>query len=192
MLKEFIDFVDSVLPSVSPDLRDGAKDAILQFEKTGEQLNYMMLNPLEHLSQGDVISRVPFIYFEEDGAQKMFITDALVLSTSCHIDQKDRIVLVPVFPLVEFRGNIMDLKKNIIYDYMYIPDAIMADKFIDFEYMNTYSKDLIIKGIANEKIRRIGSLNQLGYYFFIVKLTVYLMRKEDCETLTERNVGFAY
>ncbi len=38
MLKEFIDFVDDVLPSVSPDFRDGAKEAISQFEKEGEQI----------------------------------------------------------------------------------------------------------------------------------------------------------
>ena len=58
--------------------------------------------------------------------------------------------------------------------------------------MNTYSKKLIMGAIEADKIKRIGSLNQLGYYLFIVKLTVYLMRKEDCDTLTERNVGFAY
>lgn len=187
MLTEFIDFVDSILPSVSPSLRDDAKDAILQFEKNGEQLKYMMLNPLEQLSQGDILSKVPFSYFEDSGEQKTFAADALVLSTSCHIDQKDRIVLVPVFPLDRFEGNMLDLKRNIIFDYMYIPDVIMADKFIDFEYMNTYSKELIMNGISRERIRRVGSLNQLGYYFFVVKLTVYLMRKEDSDTLSERN-----
>lgn len=192
MLKEFIDFVDSVLPSVSPDFREGVKEAILQFEKTGEQLKYMMLSPLKQLSQGDILSNVPFSYFEDSGEQKYFVADALVLSTSCHIDQKDRIVLVPVFPLNSFDGNENDLKKNIIYDYMYIPDTIMSDKFINFEYMNTYSKNLILNAIDSEKIGRIGSLNQFGYYFFIVKLTVYLMRKEDETTLGQRNYGFAY
>ena len=192
MLKEFIEFVDSVLPSVSPDLRDGAKEAILQFEKTGEQVKYMMLSPLEKLSQGDILSKVPFSYFEDTGEQKTFVADALVLSTSCHIDQKERIVLVPVFSIEKFDGNIVDLKKNTIFDYMYIPDTIMSDKFIDFEYMNTYNKKLIMGAIEADKIKRIGSLNQLGYYLFIIKLTVYLMRKEDNDTLTERNVGFAY
>lgn len=192
MLKEFIEFVDSVLPSVSPDLKDGAKEAILQFEKTGEQVKYMMLSPLEKLSQGDILSKVPFSYFEDTGEQKTFVADALALSTSCHIDQKERIVLVPVFSIEKFDGNIVDLKKNTIFDYMYIPDTIMSDKFIDFEYMNTYSKKLIMGAIEADKIKRIGSLNQLGYYLFIIKLTVYLMRKEDNDTLTERNVGFAY
>ena len=63
MLIEFIDFVDHVLPSVSPDFRDGAKEAIRQFEKSGEQIKYMMLNPLEQLSQGDVITKIPFCFF---------------------------------------------------------------------------------------------------------------------------------
>lgn len=192
MLKEFIDFVDSVLPSVAPDFRDGAKNAITQFEKEGQQIKYLTLKPLDQLSQGDILSSIPFCYFEEDGTQKMFRSEALVLSTSCHIDQKNRMVLVPVFPLNKFEGNVTELKKNMVYDYMYIPDAIMMDKFVDFTIMNTYSKEIIINGIESNKIVRTGSLNQIGYYFFIVKLSVYLMRKEDPDTLEERNFEFSY
>ena len=59
---------------------------------------------------------------------------------------------------------------------------------------NVKKAETIIDNAKKEadKIKRIGSLNQLGYYLFIVKLTVYLMRKEDSDTLTERNIGFAY
>lgn len=49
-----------------------------------------------------------------------------------------------------------------------------------------------MKGIKNERIYRVASLNQIGYYFFVIKLTVYLMRKEDAVTLKERHIGFAY
>ncbi len=192
MLAEFIDFVDSVLPSVSPDFRDGAKNAILQFEKEGKQLKYMMYKPLNDLSQSDIISKVPFSFFDVDGKQKVFTADAMIISTSCHIDQKGKIVLVPVLPLSAFKGNLVELQKNTIFDFMYIPDAIMSDKFVNFEYMGSYSKDLIFRGISEGRIKRGGSLNQLGYYFFIVKLTVYLMRKEDPDTLERRNVEFPY
>ena len=192
MLVEFINFVDSVLPSVSPDFRDGAKNAILQFERDGEQLKYMMNEPLDDLSQGDIISKVPFSYFGDDGKQRLFTADAFVLSTSCHIDQKGRIVLCPVLPISGFKGNIDDLQKNTIFDFMYIPDNIMKDNYIDFEYMGTYSRDLIFRGLSEGRIERIGSLNQLGYYFFIIKLTVYLMRKEDKDTLNRRNQFFSY
>ena len=61
MLKEFIDFVDSVLPSVSPDFRDGAKEAIAQFEKSKQKITYLSNNPLDELSQGDIISKIPFL-----------------------------------------------------------------------------------------------------------------------------------
>lgn len=192
MLSEFIDFVNDILPSVSSDSKEHVKAAIAQFERDGEQFNYMLSSPLEELSQGDILSNMPFSYFESDGEQRIFVTDAFVISTSCHIDQKMRITLAPVFPLSSFPGRVDELKKNCIYDYMYIPDAIVNDKYIDFEYMNTYNKDLILRSLSEGRANRIGSLNQLGYYFFVVKLTVFLMRKEDANTLDKRNIGFQY
>lgn len=191
MLEQIIDFVDSFLPSVDPDFRDGAKDAIRQFE-SNNKINYLMHGCLEELSQGDIISKIPFFYFEEDGKQKSVVADAMVISTSCHIDQKDKLIFVPILPLSEFEGNKNDLMKNVIFDFMYIPDTKMSDSFISFDIMNSYSKKLIYDGIVNGKINRIASLNQLGYYLFIIKLTVYLMRKEDSETLFSRNKGFNY
>ena len=192
MLKEFIDFVDSVLPSVPMGTKEGVQAAIAQIEKDGEQIKYLTMNPLSELSQGDVISSVPFYYFDENGKQQVFKSDALVLSTSCHIDQKDKLVLVPVMPLDVFDGNVVELKKNKVIDYMYIPDGNMMNRFVDFEIMNTFSKDLIMNGLQSGKLQRVASLNQLGYYFFLIKLTVYLLRKEDAVTQQERNVGFAY
>lgn len=192
MLKELIDFVDSVLPSVPMGTKEGVQAAIAQFEKSGEQKKYLTLNPLSELSQGDVISTVPFHYFDEKGNQKFFRSDAFVLSTSCHIDQKDKLILVPVMPLDLFEGNTVELKKNKVIDYMYIPDGNMTNKFVDFEIMNTFSKEFIVNGLNSGKLQRIASLNQLGYYFFVIKLTVYLLRKEDAMTQKERNLEFGY
>ena len=191
MLKELIDFVDSILPSVPMGTKEGVQEAIAQFEKDGEQIKYLTANPLSELSQGDIISAVPFYYFDNDGNQKMFKTDALVLSTSCHIDQKDKLVLVPVFPLTSFKGNFVELKKNKVIDYMYIPEGILINSYVNFEIMNTFSKELIMSGLKNGKLTRVASLNQIGYYFFIIKLTVYLMRREDIGPLNERNIGLA-
>lgn len=165
MLKEFIEFVDSVLPAVPMGTKEGVQDAIAQFEKDGEQIKYLTLNPLSVLSQGDIISEVPFYYFDENGNQQVFKSNALILSTSCHIDQKDKLVLVPVMPLKAYEGNLVELKKNKVIDYMYIPDGNLIDMFVDFEIMNTFSKDLIMNGIKNGRIHRLASLNQIGYYF---------------------------
>lgn len=72
---------------------------------------------------------------------------------------------------------------------MYIPDGSLIDYYVDFEIMNTYSRDLIMSGLSDNRLSRIASFNQIGFYFFIVKLTVYLMRKEDAGTLSDRNVS---
>ena len=189
MLKEFIDFVCSVIPSIPLDTREKLQKAIDQFKHEGKQLNLLMIKPLDVLSQGDIISEVPFVYYDDNGKQRQFRAEAMVISTSCHIDQKQKITLVPVLPLVAFNGNTTDLFNNRIYDYMYISDPAMQEKFVDFELMNTYSRELIINGIIEDRIQRLASLNQFGYYFFLTKLTVFLMRKEDSITLDERNVG---
>ena len=188
MLVEFIDFVDSILPAVDPDFREGAKAAILQFEKEGHILNFLTNECLITLSQGDIISDIPFTYFEEDGKQQIFKSDAMVISTSCHIDQKEKLVMVPVLPLDIYDGNTVELKRNTVYDYMYLPDCKMNNKFVNFSIWCTYNKELIMKQITEGKVKRLASLSQLGYYFLVVKLTVYLMRKEDGVTLDERKL----
>lgn len=186
MLREFIDFVDSVLPSVSPDLRDGAKNAILQFKQEGKDIQHLSNKLLEEISQGDILSKVPFSYYDENGQQSFFSADAMILSTSCNIDQKPKIVMAPVFPIEAFKGNINELKKNTIFDYMYIDDIKLKNKFVDFSTLNTFNKKLIFEGIKSGKVIRKASLNQLGYYFLVIKLTVYFMRKEDADTLGSR------
>lgn len=190
MLNEFIDFVDSILPSVSPDLKDQAKAAIEQFEIDGKQMHFLKSSTLGQLSQGDIISKVPFSFFDEKGEQILFTANGMVISTSCHIDNKDTIVIVPVLPIESFEGHVDQLKKNIVYDYMYIEEGELSKQYINFEYMNTYDSNLIINGIKENRITKLHSLNLLGYYFFIVKLTVYLMRKEDSETQNERFSSF--
>lgn len=47
MLDEFIDFVSEIFPCISPDVKYKAKDAVLQFEKEGHQLKFLMMTPLK-------------------------------------------------------------------------------------------------------------------------------------------------
>ena len=145
MLKEFIDFVDSVLPSVDPEAKDKAKAAIEQFEKDGNGFEYLLPTTLTTLSQGDIVSDIPFSYFKEDGKQYIFKAKGMVISTSCHIDQKDVINIVPVLPLDFFAGDDngkRELKANRIFNYMYLPENVMNNYFIDFSRINTYNKNI--------------------------------------------------
>jgi len=189
MLREFLDFVDSVLPSVDSETKDKAKAAIEQFEKEGNSVEYILPRKLPMLSQGDIISELPFSYFDQDGTQYIFRAKGMVISTSCHIDQKEVVNIVPVLPIDFLSTDISkrkELEKNRIFDYMYLPGRDLKDYFVDFSQMNTYSKNLILNGIEDGKIKRLFSLNQIGLYLFIIKLTVFLMRKEDLITFEAR------
>ena len=186
MLRGFIDFVDDILPSVSPDFRDGAKNAIAQFEKEGAKVNYLTNKPLSVLSQGDILTEIPFVYYDENGKVKQFKANAMIISTSCNIDRKENLLFVPVLPVDKFTGKVDDLYSNQIFDYMYLHDDLLKNQYIDFSHFCTYNRNLIKKVMESGKVKRVASLNQIGYYFFIVKLTVYLMRKEDTDTLNER------
>ena len=51
----------------------------------------------------------------------------MVISTSCHIDQKDVVNIVPVLPLDFFEGDAngkRELEANRIFDYMYFPETM--------------------------------------------------------------------
>lgn len=191
MLREFIDFVDSVLPSVDPEAKDKAKAAITQFQQEGNRFEYLLPSSLPELSQGDIISEIKFSYFKEDGSQHIYKARGMVISTSCHIDQKEVLNIVPIFPLDFFAGDEnakKELMANRIFDYMYFPENMLKDYYVDFSKVNTYSKRLIMDGIKNERIKRLFSLSQIGFYLFIIKLTVFLMRKEDDVTMQNRKI----
>lgn len=188
-LDEFIDFVDSVLPSVDPDAKDKAKAAIDQFKEEGKYFEFLTPKSLPELSQGDIISEIWFSYFDNAGNQQKYKANGMVISTSCHIDQKQIINIVPILPLSYLKADKNkegEIKKNRVYDYMYLPDNIMSDKFVDFSKVCTYEKKLIFDGIKAGKIKRIASLSQVGLYLFIIKLTVFFMRKEDGVTMKRR------
>lgn len=189
MLEEFIDFVNSVLPSVDPEARDKAKAAIAQFSNDGNQYEFLLSNLLPQLSQGDIISEIPFVYLKDNGEQEIYKAKGMVISTSCHIDQKEILNIVPVLPLDFFDGDRnkkRELMGNKIYDYMYIPENKMKNYFINFSGVNTYSKKLIVNGISSGRLKRECSLSQIGFYLFIIKLTVFFMRSEDEETMSYR------
>lgn len=182
MLSEFIDFVASVLPSVDPETEAAAKSVADQFELHSGRYAFTTTQLLPELSQGDVLSNVPFMYFDENGSLQSFKADAVIISTSCDIDHKDALLLAPVMPVNEVRIDHVAVEHNKVFEYMYLPDPCINDKYFFLGFISTIDINIIRKGIEEGKFERVLSLNQLGYYFLILKLTVMLFRKEDAET----------
>lgn len=191
MKREFIDFVESILPTVDLESRNAVKRAIEKFNSDGGRLWFTTSEPLPEISQGDIIGDVPFSYFDEEGRLKTFNAEAIVISTSCTIDQKEQIMLSPVIPAKNVNVNHADVEKNLVYEYMFIPDACINDKYIHIGFISTIDKRLIMQGLERKKIKRIVSLNQIGYYLLVLKLTILLFRKEDGVTMGHR-IGTGY
>ena len=49
-------------------------------------------------------------------------------------------------------SNLAELKKNMIFDYMYIPDKLMEEYYIDFSILCTYDKSVIDQGLKMGKL----------------------------------------
>lgn len=80
------------------------------------------------------------------------------------------------------------IKSNLIYRFLYFPDNGLSDYFIDLSWINSYPRFAILERQREGIINKIGSLNNFGYYLFLSKLTVHLMRPEDVIVQQERAV----
>lgn len=187
MLEELIKFVDACFPSIPYGEKEKAKEAIEQFKKTGETVNYLSCNPLPELSQGDILSDIPFCFFDTDGSLNRFKSKAMIVNTSCHIENKGVVTLVPLIELNTFEKNVANVKSNTTYEVLYIPDKKLEDYCVDFSMPTTYSSELIKGQIEKGRIARVASLSQIGYYLLLIKLNIYLMRREDPITMGQRD-----
>jgi hypothetical protein len=187
MLSEFFEYVDALFPSVPNDVRDKARECIRQFEEKGSKADYLLQYPLDELSQGDIISEIPFFYMSDDGEQRVFRTRGMVISTSCDIDNHDKISLVPLFHMDSVPKDKEVIRKNKALPYMYLPDKKIEEYYINFKYICSYGKDLLISAIATKTVERVASLSQIGYYFFICKFSAFLFRREDTITQYKRH-----
>lgn len=182
MIGEFITFVEKMFP-MDPYVAEQARVAIRQFELSKERrtenplYNFFLPTPISHLSQGDIIGgNVPFELEDPDTGEIMvYRGPGILLSNTCDAERDSYIVISPLLPLEEmYRGRKKDFSTNLTYNLLYFPDSNFSDYVIDLTIMNTFSRKVI-----TDNYHTVASLNQFGYYLFLCKLTVQLMRPED-------------
>jgi len=188
MKSDFIDFVTELFPSISPYTKKQAKESMIQFETEGRMLKYTMPSPLEHLAQGDIFGEeIPFIKQNNEGELSAFKTKAILLSNTCDSERDDLLIFAALIPLSSLSGKSLEtIKQNKLYRYLYIPDSIISDYVIDFSLLNSFSRELFNKKLEEKAFNKVLSLNDLGYYMFLCKLTIHLMRPEDTEVQSHR------
>ncbi len=180
--EKFIDFVKEIVPSVSMETAEEVKKWIRDTERIGYESYYS--REQKDLLQGDVIDGIKFILVNEEG--KLMVTPkmkAMVMSTSCDIEQDDNITLCPLFENSDLKESVVDaVKNNLKYDALFINAKEIENYHIRFSVSNTVSKKYIFNALKEGRIKKIFTMSRITHYLFIVKLTLHYMRHEDAET----------
>ena len=181
MLKQYIDFVTSLFPSISPYTQEQAKKSINQFYETNKKFICFTNFNESFLAQGDIVTNIPFLLIDDDGEENEFITDGLIISNTCDIENDKNILIAPFFPIDEFSQyiNINSLQNNTIYRLVFFPDDKYSKKFADLSLISPFPKKKILEKINKKEIEKKYSLNTIGYYLLISKLTIHFLRPED-------------
>ena len=178
----FIDFVTSLFPSISPFIQAQTKFSLDQFYEKGKTFECYNTKSFDDLCQGDVIENVPIIKVAENGTLEKSLRTVIVLSNSCDIENDDYILVAPFYSFTEAalsESQINEMKQNRFYGKMYFPDVSEEEMFADFSFIQAIPKVFIHKSISEKKSKVLHSLNLVGYYLFLCKLTIHLMRPED-------------
>lgn len=190
MLDEFIEFTQSLFPSISPYVKDKTKEAIKQFEVKGKKLNLFNYKAYDYLTQGDIFDGVPFSRIEEDGNISVYRGKGMLISNTCSADHDDEIVIAPLLEIDSLGLNKTDIVNNLHYRLLYLPDERYENYVVDFSLINTFNKDVLNRMIEQKRTVKETSLNQFGFYLFLCKLTICFMRPEDEDVQADRRKNY--
>lgn len=125
----------------------------------------------------------------------------MVISNSCDIDVNNKryfesfMLYTPLFSLEKYKNSLLyegikkddvdnhinDIKKQKITQIFYLPNSsynnINEDAFIFFDRITNISNNKIQRN--NLKETRIFSLNQSGFYLFLLKLSIHFTRMQE-------------
>lgn len=190
MLDEFIDFTQSLFPSISPYVKDKTKAAIKQFKLNGKKLNLFNYKAYDYLTQGDIFDGIPFTRIEEDGTISAYKGKGMLISNTRSADHDDDIVIAPLLNIDSLGLKKSDVVNNLHYRLLYLPDEKYENYVVDFSLINTFNKSILNRMIEQGKVVKESSLNQFGFYLFLCKLTTCFMRPEDEEVQADRRKNY--
>lgn len=189
MMDAYIDFLEKLFPAIDPYTASRAKDAVKEFSRYGRKGCFLTFPAGDDFQQGDIFSGVLFCFVADDGQVRIMVSYGILLNNTCDAVRSDRLQFAAMSSFKDYSQDsaILDaVKSNINYDYLYFPDQKVDDKFVNFNLIGSVSRDAFQKSIKVGKTERVASLNLAGYFLFLTKLTVYLMRPEDTEVYASR------
>lgn len=189
MMDAYIDFLETLFPAIDPYTAARAKDAVKEFSRYGRKGCFLTFPSDDEFQQGDIFSGVPFCFVDDGGQVRIMVSHGILLNNTCDAVRSDCLQFAAMSSFKDYSQDsaILDaVRSNINYDYLYFPDQKVDDKFVNFNLIGSVSRDAFRKAIKVGKIEKVASLNRTGYFLFLTKLTVYLMRPEDAEVYASR------
>ena len=185
MLEKFIEFANEIFPSIDTNTKNGIKKLIKQFDTT--KPNWFS-NSLEILSQGDILDKIPFTFVDETGKEITYITKGIILSNTCDMTRDEYIIIAPLIPFEhDFKTSTKEnIKNNIVSGKMCFTNSNLDNYYIDFSRSSNFVRKIIVNLYKEEKIKRLHSLSQFGFYFLCSKIAVYYLRVENYENFEAR------
>lgn len=141
------------------------------------------------LAQGDIIRNVPFHFVDHDGYLRKLISQGMILSATCDIENDENILIAPCFSLTNFNDlDINRLMQNLYYKFICLNNSSIPDNclVVDLSMITSFSKKLIQNRVSVGLMEKQFSLTLIGYYLLLLKLTVHLLRPEDQTASKER------
>lgn len=194
MMDGYIDFLENLFPAIEPYTAERAKRAVKEFSRYERKTPFFARPMDDDFQQGDIFTKVPFVYIDKDGKGQLAVTGGMLLTNSCDITRNERLQFAAMTPLAAYSADPAHLdavKSNTNFEYLYFPDTEIDDSFVNFGLITSVSREAFQKFVEAGKSERIASLNATGYFLFITKLTVFLMRPEDSEVYASRAASIA-
>lgn len=190
MLRFFEEYCNQIFPSVDTEVQNAVRTAIKQINMDNK--NWFMPKLLPDLSQGDILSELPFTIQKEDGSTETYMTKGMILSNTCDLVRDDYIMIAPLYDISKGpfeEKQIKDLKDNVFSGKMCFKNSELDNYFADFSQSTTFNRKLILEAMNRDFVKREESLTQFAWYLLLIKLTVYYMRVENHEWFESRIKG---
>jgi hypothetical protein len=179
MLREFAQLTADLFPSLDSD---NTREFLRQLRRNDPSWLDLYVTQLPtELTQGDIVDSVRFIIEDGNGEATELVAPGMMLPHSCDIDNDEYVILAACRPFSSFvqHPSAGDIRNNTFLSAFYLESVpTIGDQVVDLSILQSVQTKRLKNDIADGSAARISSFTQLGYYFFIAKITVRFLRPQ--------------
>ena len=190
----FLNLMHACFPNISPESTADLYQLVRQKHLYKNWL--FSTQDSDILFQGDIVKSLPVLISLDRGKALKKELPALLLNNTCDLqvdNEKPRCEHVSFIPLLPFSEYISafqnisnherDARENVITHkfYISIPPNEERDYIADLGLISSVNSGFFHQELKKGGIKKVCSLSINGYYYFLAKLTLHLMRREPLQ-----------